>query len=209
MKVANIVSNSVINVSNQFNVVESMEERIHGLPTLIIGYELINKLYPDFDITDIKVDTDVYWTFKRIERRDKFEEDLEWFKTKVYTDLTSKIKYIFVDLIQYQSKTLSKIFRKIYKLKDKISYIHKDMIYIYGDNLIFGVDLKLLDFMSIDREAIKNKIKGISSVFLEDNKILIEYKKNVELLDNQVKYIPYIYSILNGKNNPASIVHIP
>ncbi len=87
--------------------------------------------------------------------------------------------------------------------------MHGDMIYIYGDKLIFGLDLKLISYMKMNSIKIKNKIKSISTVFLEDNNIFIEYKKNVGKLGNQVRYIPYFYSLIHGKNDFTSLIHIP
>jgi len=63
--------------------------------------------------------------------------------------------------------------------------------------------------MKINGIKIKNRIKAISTVFLEDNNIFIEYKKNVGRLGNQVRYIPYFYSIIHGENNTTSLIHIP
>ena len=209
MKVANIVSTSNINVSDDFNVIKSINDIIDGLPTLIVGYDYVVKNYPDFDVTDICLGKNLYWTVKRTEGRDKFEEDLVWFKTKVYQDLMGSINYVFIDPIQQQPKTLVKIIKKIFSIKNKVSYVHDDMIYIYGDNLIFGLDLKLLNYMKINGIKIKNRIKAISTVFLEDNNIFIEYKKNVGRLGNQVRYIPYFYSIIHGENNTTSLIHIP
>ena len=206
MKLGNIVTNDKINVPPEFNVVKTIEEIIQGIPTLIIGYDLINKLYPEFDITNISINTNTYWTFKRTERRDKFEEDLFWFMSKVYQDLTKQVKYVFVDPIQYRSRTLYKIIRKIYSIENKIAYIHLDMVYIYGDKIIFGVDLKLLRYMSVNVDKIIKKIKN-TNVFLDDDKILIEYKKNVGKLEYQVKFIPYLYSITNEQNTTISFVH--
>jgi len=198
MKVANIVSTSNVKVSDEFNVVKAMGEIIHNLPTLIVGYDYVDRHYPNFDITNIKLGENLYWTFKRTERRDKFEEDLEWFKTKVFVDLTKQVNYVFVDPIQQKTRVLWKIIRKIANLKHKITYIQGEMVYVYGDNLIFGIDLKLLRFMSMNIDKIKDKIKQISDVFLDDDKILIEYKKNVGKLGEQVKYIPFLYSIRNN-----------
>lgn len=208
MKIANIVSTSKVNVSDDFNVVRTMDEIIHGLPTLIVGYDYVDKYYPNFDITSNKLGENLYWTFKRVEKRDKFQEDLEWFKTFVYSVLTKKINYVFLDPIQQKTKTLWKIVRKIFNIKNKISYVNGDMVYIYGENLIFGVDLKLLKFMLMDINKIKEKIKNISDVFLDDNKILIEYKKNVGELGEQARYIPFLYSISNEQNNTSSLIHI-
>jgi hypothetical protein len=209
MKVANIVSTNKINVSDEFNVVSSMGDIIHDLPTLIVGIETVIKHYPEFNILDICIEPNVYWTFKRTEKRDKFQEDLDWFIRKVYNDLMGDIVYIFVDPIQHKPKTLIKIVRKIASLKDPVTYVHGEMVYIYGERMIFGVDLKLLRYMGADTEKIKSKIKNKSQVFLDDKKILIEYKKDVETLGNKVRYIPYLFTIRNGQNDTSSLIHIP
>ena len=94
-------------------------------------------------------------------------------------------------------------------MKDPISFLNEQMLYVYGDTFIFGIDLKLLAFMGVDTDKIKSRINAISSVFLSDTKILIEYKKNIEALENKVRYLPYLYSIRNGQNNTTSLIHIP
>jgi hypothetical protein len=155
------------------------------------------------------LEPNLYWTFKKTEKRDKFEEDLRWFIRKVYEDLTDKLIYLFVDPIQHKPKTLRKIVKKILSLNDVITYQHNEMFYVYSDNLIFGIDLKLLKYLGFNTDKIKEKIKSISNVFLIDDEILIGYKKCIETLNNRVRYIPYLYFIRNGKNNTSSIIHIP
>jgi hypothetical protein len=209
MKLANIVSTSKLSVSTEFNVVKTMADIIHGLPTLIVGYEYVNKHFPEFDITNPCLDSNIYWIFKKSENRDKHSEGLHWFVNKIYSDLTSKTDYIFVDPIQYSVKKLRKIIRKIYSIKNKIAYVYGEMIYIYGENLTFGIDLKLLRYMGINVLKIKAKIKEITDVFLEDEQILIEYKKNVGMLGYQVRDIPYIHSITYEQNDSTSLIHIP
>lgn len=197
MKFANIVTKTQINISQDFNVVESMDEIIHGLPTLIIGFDLTDKLFPNYDVGEIKVADNIYWTTKRTENRDKYNFEFEWFKYFVYHELVKNINYIFVDPIQYNKKSFIKILRKIYNLKNKISYHHKDMLYIYGDGFVFGVDLKLLKYMGLNIDKIKNKIIKISSVFLSYDDIFIEYKNIIEDLENQVRFLPFLYSVRN------------
>jgi hypothetical protein len=197
MKIANIVSTTQINLSEDFNVVQSMDEIIHGLPTLIIGFDVTDKLYPNYDVGEIKVEDNVYWTTKRTENRDKHNIELEWFKYFVYNELIKDINYIFVDPIQYKRKSFLKILKKIYLTSNKITYQHKDMLYIYGDNFIFGVDLKLLKYIGLDINKIKDKIFKLSSVFLGETEIFIEYKNIIEDLDNQVRFLPFLYSIRN------------
>lgn len=207
--IANIVSNNKVDVSDDFNVVESLGDIIQGLPTLIIGFDYVNKHYPDFDIMDRCLGDDLYWTFKKTEKRDEFQEGLTWFMSKVYSDLTKEVTYIFVDPIQYNSKTLRKIIRKINTIEKTTTFFHEDMGYIYGEKFVFGVDFKLLMFMGLNVDKIKDKIKAKSSVFLGDEEILIEYKKPVTELDYPVRYAPYLFSIRHEQNNTISVIHIP
>jgi len=204
MKIANIVSSNTLNVPKEFNVVKSMDEIIHGLPTLIIGFDYVNKHYPDFDILNSELEPNLYWTFKKTERRDKHEEDLIWFENKIYTDLSNEITYVIVDPIQYSYKNIIKIIKKIYSIDKLISFKNGDMVYLYGDNFIFGIDLKLLKFIGLDTNKINNKIKTKSLVFLEDSEILIEYKNYIEELGQQVKFLPFLYFIRNEQNNTIS-----
>jgi hypothetical protein len=208
MKVANILSDTNLSVSDYFNVVDSMDKIIHGIPTLIIGYEFTDTIFPNFDVTEMCIKHNFYWTFKKRERRDKFEQDMDWFVSKVFSELIENVNYVYLDVIQYPVKTQIKIVKKILSLKKVISYQKGSMVYIYGDNLIFGVDLKLLKYVGFNIDNVKTKIKSISSVFLVGNKIIIDYTTIVESLGNQVKYIPYIYNLLNGQDNIISDIRI-
>ena len=208
MILANIVSDTKINVSQDFKVVDSLNDILEGLPTLIVGYERVNKLYPDFDITTNKINDKTYWTFKKNEKRDKYEEDLRWFIKKVYSDLINNLSYVFVDPLQYRKKTLIKIIKKILSSKNIISYLHDEMVYVYTDNIIFGVDLKLFKFLGFNIDKIKNKIKSISTVFLVKDEILIEYKNIISFFDNKIRYLPYLYFIKNEQSNTSSMLHI-
>jgi len=204
MKIANIVSTNILNVNKDFNVVKSMDGIIHGLPTLIIGFDYVNEHYPNFDIFNNELEPNLYWTFKKNERRDKHEEDLIWFENKIYNDLTNKINYFFVDPIQYNYKSLVRIIRKLYSIDKPISFLNDKMVYIYGDKFIFGIDLELLHFIGFNVDKIKTKIKSKSLVFLEDSEILIEYKNNIEELNLQIKFLPFLYFIRNEQNNTIS-----
>jgi hypothetical protein len=72
MKIANIVTNNKINVSEDFNVVTSMDDIIHGIPTLIVSFSYVNKHYPDFDVLEMKIQDNLYWTCTPNEGRDKY-----------------------------------------------------------------------------------------------------------------------------------------
>ena len=69
------------------------------------------------------------------------------------------------------------------------------MIYIYSEKYLFGIDLKQVEFLGYNLELFLVKIKELSMVFLDNADILIEYKNNLGMLDDEVKYIPLLYSI--------------
>ena len=152
--IANIVSKNNIDVSQDFNVVDSFDSIIIGIPTLIVGFDLTESLYPDFDVLDFCIEDDIYWIFKKTENRDKFNEGLELFIHKIYSNLIKDINYVFVDPILLKPKTLIKIIRKIYGINQLTTYMYNDMLYVYGDKIIFGIDLRLFKFIGFDVEKI-------------------------------------------------------
>jgi hypothetical protein len=208
MKVANIVSTNKISVSDEFNVVSSLDNIIQGIPTLIVGFDVVNKKFPDFNILSKQLGPNLFWTFKRTEKRDKFEEDLTWFMAYSYQEFVKDLKYVFVDPIQYELFSIKKILKKMNSLKNPVSFSNGRMVYVYGDNYTFGIDLKLMKFVGINPDKIISKIKSKSSVFLDGDKIIIEYKKNVEALGNQVRYIPFLYTIRHEQKDTPSLIHI-
>lgn len=195
MKIANIVTNNSVEVPDDINVVKSMDDIIQGLPTLVTSYKWLTENYTDYDIYDKKLGDNLWWTFAKTERRDIFHKDVEDFITIANQELVKNIHYVFIDPIQYHSSTLRKIIRKILSIDKKVAFKHKDMIYIYGAELIFGIDLNLLQYVGFDEKKIEKKIKSICNEFLEDDEIFIVYKDNMERLNYQIKYIPFLYAI--------------
>jgi hypothetical protein len=197
MILGNIVCKDEIKVSEIFNVVKTINEIDNSLPTLIVGFDLICSLYPDFNILEFKVDANTYWTFKRTERRDKFEEDLSKFTEVAYSSLINNIKYIHIDFLLHNPRQLKKIFKKILYGEKIVSVQYKNNIFIYLENIIFGLDLEMLRFMKVNVDKILTKIKLKSLSFLQDDSIFIKYKKEVQILGNKEYYLPFLYSIKN------------
>lgn len=199
MEIANIVAEQEINVGPEFNVVKSMDEIIFkDLPTLIIGYEL-SCLFFEKDLINVlnkKINKDTFWTFNRIVKRDVYSNDLENFIRYSYKKYLEKINYVDLDLIQNSNKKNIKIIRKIYELDNIITYKSiNNVFYLYSNNIIFGIDLNLVEFVGINPEKAKNKIIEKSKVFLEGEEILIEYNNHLERLNHDIKYVPFLFSI--------------
>jgi len=198
MKIGNIVSPTDISVSEDFNVVESIDDIIDGLPTLIVGWDYVKQKYPDYNILHRILSPNLFWTFKRIEKRDWFEEDLFNFTEFSFKYLVKDITYIFCDALLFSRKKMLRVIRKIYSTPGVISYEHDSMIYIFCDKFIFGIDLNQLMFLDMNIERVISRIKRISSPFLTKDDIFIRYKTRVEYLDNHCRFVPYLYSRENG-----------
>jgi hypothetical protein len=198
MFVGNIVTQSKINVDKYFNVVESMDNIIHGLPTLIVGWDIVKTIEPDADFIVRKLSDDIFWTFKKTERRDMFENDLYDFIHYSYNLLIDDIDYKFIDLIQLSEVELKDTFKTIKNNTNVIGYIHENMLYIYSEKIVYGLDLKLVNYLDFNLTEILGKIKSYCSVFLDNDEILIEYKDIIDMLRNEVKYVPFLYSIEHG-----------
>ena len=199
MEIANIVCLDKLNIGPEFNVVKSVDDIIYNnLPTLIVGYEMAIGLYGVDNINVLKrnVNNKIFWTFRRTVERKIYEPDLEDFMRHAYKKAIEKINYVDLDVIQFKPKKLYKITKKLLQLKNLISYKNdNDVIYVYSDNLIFGIDLKLLNYVGINTEKVEKKIIEKSKVFLVGNEILIEYNNHLERLNHDYKYVPFLYSI--------------
>lgn len=193
--IGNIIISDKIRVDENFNVVDSVSKKIEGIPTLIVGLDNVKELGVKLNYVDRKLDDLTYWTFSKKEKRNLFEEDLFYFIENSYKKLKNDIEYIFIDFIIFNDKKIDKIFKKIESNTNNITLLNGDMIYTYCEKYLFGFNLKQIEFIGQNPNEFKNKIKSLSSVFLDDEQILIEYKNNLGMLDEEVKYIPVLYSM--------------
>lgn len=199
MGIGNIITLEEINLGSEFKIYNSLTNIENtSLPTLVIGCEFCKSLYGvNLDFNTCNVKDNIYWTFTKKELRKNYFNDLEKFIQLSFEESVKKIKYVYLDLIISNYRTNKKIIKKLISLDKPISYLKGDMIYIYSNNIIFGVDLNLVDMVEYNRNKIIKKIKDKSLVFLEGSEILLEYGEYMERLKNNYKFIPYIYSFVN------------
>lgn len=205
--IANIVSESLLNVPDEFNIVNSIDNIIPDLPTLIIGWDIIKSLYPDTDIQSKQINDNIFWTFRKRERRDIHEADLSNFIQYSYEYMVKDVQYIYIDIVHFNINKIRKIIDKIKQSDKIISYQSPKMVYICLENLIFGVDLRIYNYLGLNIDKLITKIKHISIDFLTDDNIFIGYKAYIERLNNQIKYIPYLQRVY-GKTSLTSQLHL-
>jgi hypothetical protein len=200
MKIGNVITNQNTESFPDFNVFEKYEEVDNDLPTLIIGYETVKLSFEDFKMLKRQLNRNTFWTFTLREKRDIHNEDVVKFRHHCFETIIKNITYIYIDPFNWPLGNIKKTIRRIQNPEyELISYRHENMIYILSDKIIFGINLDVLDFMEISVSRLIDKIKQHSIVFLKGDKILIEYVNEMEYLNNEVKYIPLLYSITNEK----------
>lgn len=195
MYIGNIVTEEKIKVSRLFNVVKSKDRVIDSIPTLYIGLDNAKSLDVKLNFLERKIDENTFWTFNKREKRVLMEDDLYYFIEHSFKNTIKDIEYEFIDCILLEKEELTETFDLIEKTPGVITYKKGDMVFIMCQNSIFGVDLAQLSYMGRDKNKFCDTVKAWSDVFLEGEQILIEYKNDLSMFNDEVKYLPKLYSI--------------
>ena len=191
----NIVTDSRINNLEYYNIVKSLEKIIPDIPTLIVGYHKTISVYgKNFSILDWKLDNNLYWTYGRRERGDRFLEDIEKFKTLCLNYMIKTVDYRLFNVLLESVDRKKEFLSYIKDKKDKIVYIDDDMVYLYEDNKhVIGFSLRDIEYSGGNK-------KKILSILLSDEKNKVLNSKDVFnnefniTLKNKPYIIPYLYS---------------
>lgn len=194
-KIGNIICHRQIDANHRFNVITDMTECIPDIPTLVVGFKLSCELFGESNINfhNRKINDYLFWTFAKNENRRDFEIDIELFIQHCYNQLIKNVQYFFIDRIHWTENQLLRANNKIKNSKSLIGYIHNNrMIYLHCDDLLFGIDLELSKFLSVDPEKIKSKLDQDTGGLIEFKDLLPEYHEDIERLEGAIKYIPYL-----------------
>lgn len=195
--IANIITNSKIEISSFFNITSNISKIDINLPTLIVGWSEVKKLYPEQNILKHQINENLYWTFSKREKRFKYEQDLENFIKKVISELNSKINYRFFNYILASPEKRLSFINYINNGYCSI-YYNSRFLYIYNikDNIIIGISLNDLNYINI------NVKKFIQSLIVKNN-IICDNLKCIDensfiLIKNNVKIIAYLNYLKNS-----------
>ncbi len=194
--IANILSDTPFFENELYNVVSEYTSLIPGIPTLIIGWEMTKELYPDASIIEWEVEDNVYWTYGKFERRDKYEANIKKFQDFAFKKFIDSIGYVFYDVILSCEEKFQKFINAMKSGVKKTVYVSADMMYVYFEQAknVFGVSLRDCDYID---ESLKKRI--FSTIYGNEN---INYLKNTDNISKEVRFktrgkayiLPYIYS---------------
>lgn len=191
MKIGNIVISEPVKVNHKFNVVNSINDIIPDLPTLIVGIDEVLKTYDKLDYVNRIINNKIRWTFNNKEKRVIFEDDLFYFIRYCYTEISIKYQYRFIDLILTSDDEIKNIFKEL-KKSNNISYISNSMIYLFNNKEIIGFNINQINYMDKSVDKFKNLIKKLSIDIIDGEDNVKKFSNELELLNNEVKYIPLL-----------------
>ena len=195
-------------VSNQrkFDPIEfiehtsDLEKNTEDIPTLIVGKAFAESIYgkDKVKILDRKITKNVYWTYSKTEKRSAYDEDVEKFKSMVYSNALKTMKYQFFSMFRSNLSKKKGLIEFINNRKiKKVIYIKGEHIYIYyGDKLIIGLSLAEMEYLGISRDKVIKRLTNNPNNKILFNDSFISYAV-MRLVGNNFFIIPYLYAVKN------------
>jgi hypothetical protein len=195
MYIGNIVTDTLLDDEN-INFCRDIKDIDDTLPTLIIGWTKTKELFgEEVSILHKQINSKLFWTFTPKERKSEYDSDYDSFMTLCYNSFGENIPYVYLDILHGKRKINFRVIRKLLSLKNPIVYISEnEMVYIYGENIIFGVDLNVLSLLGGKKEKVIEKVKTLENCILVDSEIFNKCKDFLYKIKNKNRYVPYIYS---------------
>lgn len=196
-KIGNIVTKSKKNTFGDiFNVVKSLDDIIKDIPTLIIGFEEAKECIKDFNIID-KQYGDIWWTFKKTERRCEYEEDVMKFYNYAILHEMEKTKYVYVDLINFSLNSIKKMIKFLGDKSRKYIFLTRNshFMFVYSEqyNTVFGISLELCEYLGVNKQKVLKLLRN--QVYIHDTKFMGNDIRRV--IGSNTHYILPLYTYLN------------
>lgn len=196
--IGNIVTDSNVETTKFFNVTPDYNSVDFSLPTLIVGWEKVKKLYPEQNILNNCIDDNITWTFSKREKRYQYEKDLKSFVEKTIANLNDKVKYRFFNFI-LAPENKKNCFLTYLENNMSSLYYNSKFLYIYDINneMTIGVSLKDMSYIGINTKDFIENIKSQNKHIISNNIDDIG-KDSFFIVKDNVKIIPYLNYLKNA-----------
>ena len=194
--IANILTDEPFAEAELYNVVRDTDFLVPDIPTLIVGWDKTKELYPDASIIEWKVADNVYWTYGKYEKRDKYEVNVKKFQDLAFKKFIESLEYVFFDVLVANPIRFDTFITSLGDVTAKTIYVSGDMMYIYYDKKykIVGISLRDCDYVN---EMYKKRI--FSAIY---NNQSVNLLKNNDTISKEVRFkargrayiLPYLYS---------------
>lgn len=176
----------------------------NNIPKLIIGLneakEYANLNNFDFDILNNTYPNGDMWTFKKTEKREYYERDVEEFKKMVVNYQEKDVAYNYINIYKLKYSDIKRLYNIILNnsLKKERNYyiIDRNMLYYpIDDKNIIGISFAHLKYIGVERDKIIEKIKS-----KEFNKIYFTTSKNMWKLSSWFSNKEYVIASIFERN---------
>ena len=195
MYIGRIISNKEnIDTLDFVDVTENVGSIDNFIPTLIIGKKKAEEIYgkENIKVLDKKITNNVTWTFDKVERRNEYERDLKMFNDSLIKTIKKNIKYEFFNIYIEPISRIKKLISFIKSPKIKYIYIFNDHIYMYYNNIVYGISLSDIQYLGINKNRILRLLNSNSSNIIVENHDFLS-KKMRQIIKEDKILIPYLY----------------
>lgn len=195
-KLGYIVSDRKINnVKGFVEVVNDISLADLTKPTLLVGIDLARSNVKNFSILDRRNNGNLFWTFKKTERRVDFESDIDYFYKYIINNIIYNIKYYYINILKLKYSKIKKLYNILFSSEKKYIYISNNMIYILYNGIVLGISLSIMEYMRIPPEKIIKKLySNKNNVICTDASECVKSVKHE--IGNKKYVVPYFMSIL-------------
>lgn len=196
--IGNIITKNKIEISQFFNVSNTISKVDINIPTLIIGWDEVKTIFPNQNILDSRIDENISWTFSKREKRYKYEKDLDNFIETVIKKLNDKINYRFYNFITSTSEKRKSFIEYVNKGGCSL-YYNSRFLYIYNpnDSITIGISLNDIQYIGLNsKEFIQSLNKNNNNIVCDNLKCIDN--ESFSLIKENVKVIAYLNYLKNN-----------
>jgi hypothetical protein len=196
--IGNIITKSKIEVSSFFNVSSDIKNVDTSIPTLIIGWGEVKKIFPEQNILNTKITDTISWTFSKREKRYRYEIDLDLFIKDIIKKINDDANYKFFNYI-ISAHEKRECFLSYIKNGGNSIYYNSRFLYIYNDKdkVTIGISLNDLLYVGIDVKKFISSLNENSNNIMCDNLKCID-TESYSLIKDNVKVIAYLNYLKNS-----------
>lgn len=195
MYIGRIISkNKNIDTLDFVDVTENIGSIDNFIPTLIIGKKKAEDIYgkENIKVLDKKITDNISWTFDKVERRNEYERDLKAFNDSLIKTIKKNIKYEFFNIYIEPISRIKKLISFIKSPKIKYIYIFNSHIYMYYNNIVYGISLSDIEYLGINKNRILKLLNSNSSNIIVENHDFLSKKMKQTIKDDKI-LVPYLY----------------
>ena len=192
-----------------FKFVSSEDECVYNVPRMILGLKEA-KVYAqkkgfEFDILERKFPDGNWWSFKKTEKRDIYEQDVVRFKEYLKENVNSKVKYYYANVLTLPYTKKKNLYNIIVNnsLNRENNYIIVDKKMVYyplNKGNVVGISLDVMNYLNIKQDKVLRLIRKNTH-----NKIYFTSSRNMWDIKSQFNgneyVIAYLFQKLARKKN--------